>query len=324
MKAKLYFTIAILFCITAIFICISLGNVYISPKELFSYPQLDDYTKTVLMDLRLPRVIMAFLVGMLLASSGNVVQIIFQNPLADPYIIGIASSATFGAVVAYLLGLPEYSYGAVAFVCCLISTLFLFRIAKKGNHIHISTLLIMGITLASFLAGFTSFSIYWIGEDSFKITIWLMGYLGNASWKQILFLLFPIIFSTLYFYQKRNALDILLLGDEQAHSMGIQVSKLKSHCLILASLMVAFSVAFTGMIGFVGLIVPHIVRNIVGPLNRKVIPCTLFFGGTFLLVCDTLGRMILAPLEIPIGVITSLLGAPFFFYLAMKNRRNML
>lgn len=131
MKTKLYFTIAILFCITAIFICISLGNVYISPKELFSYSQLDDYTKTVLMDLRLPRVIMAFLVGMLLASSGNVVQIIFQNPLADPYIIGIVSSATFGAVVAYLLGLPEYSYGAVAFVCCLISTLFLFRIAKK-------------------------------------------------------------------------------------------------------------------------------------------------------------------------------------------------
>lgn len=303
-------------------LALSIGSVPIPLKSLILLEPVDEYIKTIIFDLRLPRIIAAFLVGMLLASSGNVVQIIFQNPLADPYIIGIAASATFGAVIAYLLKLPDYYFGVSAFICCMISTILIFKISKKGNRMDINTLLIVGITLSSFLAGFTSFAIYLIGEDSFRITIWLMGYLGNVSWKQIIFLIFPLIFSGTYFYLKRNELDILMLGDEQAHSMGLNISKLKFHLLIVSSFVVAYSVAFTGMIGFVGLIVPHIVRNIVGPLNKKLIPFILLFGGLFLLICDTLGRIILSPVELPIGIITSILGAPFFLYLALKNRRR--
>lgn len=321
MKRK-FFLMSLMITFIVITLSLSVGSVFIPIKSLLFLSPMDEYTKTILFDLRLPRILMAFLVGMLLASSGNVVQIIFQNPLADPYIIGIASSATFGAVIAYLLKLPEFFYGIVAFICCMVSTLLIFKISKRGNKIEVNTLLIVGITLSSFLAGFTSFAIYMIGEDSFKITMWLMGYLGNASWNQIVFLIIPLIFSSVYFYAKRNELDILMLGDEQAHSLGIDIAKLKFHLLIVSSFVVAYSVAFTGMIGFVGLIVPHIMRNIIGPLNKRLIPFVLIYGGIFLLTCDTLGRIILAPVEIPIGVIASILGAPFFLYLALKRSRR--
>ena len=321
MKKK-FFLMSLMITFIVITLSLSVGSVFIPIKSLLFLSPMDEYTKTILFDLRLPRILMAFLVGMLLASSGNVVQIIFQNPLADPYIIGIASSATFGDVIAYLLKLPEFFYGIVAFICCMVSTLLIFKISKRGNKIEVNTLLIVGITLSSFLAGFTSFAIYMIGEDSFKITMWLMGYLGNASWNQIVFLIIPLIFSSVYFYAKRNELDILMLGDEQAHSLGIDIAKLKFHLLIVSSFVVAYSVAFTGMIGFVGLIVPHIMRNIIGPLNKRLIPFVLIYGGIFLLTCDTLGRIILAPVEIPIGVIASILGAPFFLYLALKGRRK--
>ena len=321
MKKK-FFLMSLMITFIVITLSLSVGSVFIPIKSLLFLSPMEEYTKTILFDLRLPRILMAFLVGMLLASSGNVVQIIFQNPLADPYIIGIASSATFGAVIAYLLKLPEFFYGIVAFICCMVSTLLIFKISKRGNKIEVNTLLIVGITLSSFLAGFTSFAIYMIGEDSFKITMWLMGYLGNASWNQIVFLIIPLIFSSVYFYAKRNELDILMLGDEQAHSLGIDIAKLKFHLLIVSSFVVAYSVAFTGMIGFVGLIVPHIMRNIIGPLNKRLIPFVLIYGGIFLLTCDTLGRIILAPVEIPIGVIASILGAPFFLYLALKRSRR--
>jgi len=321
MKKK-FFLMSLMITFIVITLSLSVGSVFIPIKSLLFLSPMDEYTKTIIFDLRLPRILMAFLVGMLLASSGNVVQIIFQNPLADPYIIGIASSATFGAVIAYLLKLPEFFYGIVAFICCMVSTLLIFKISKRGNKIEVNTLLIVGITLSSFLAGFTSFAIYMIGEDSFKITMWLMGYLGNASWNQIVFLIIPLIFSSVYFYAKRNELDILMLGDEQAHSLGIDIAKLKFHLLIVSSFVVAYSVAFTGMIGFVGLIVPHIMRNIIGPLNKRLIPFVLIYGGIFLLTCDTLGRIILAPVEIPIGVIASILGAPFFLYLALKRSRR--
>lgn len=318
---KKIFMLLILFTVFIIIFSLSIGSVYIPIKNLIFFNFMDDYMKSIILDLRLPRILMSFLVGMLLASSGNIVQIIFQNPLADPYIIGIASSATFGAVIAYLFKLPEFFYGIFAFICCSVNTILIFKIAKKGNRIEVNTLLIVGITLSAFLAGFTSFAIYLIGEDSFKITMWLMGYLGNASWKQILFLIFPLILSTTYFYIKRNELDILMLGDEQAHSMGINIAKLKFNLLIISAFVVAYSVCFSGMIGFVGLIVPHIIRSIVGPLNSKLIPFVVIFGGIFLIVCDTFGRIILSPLEVPIGVITSILGAPFFLYLALKRRK---
>ena len=265
---------------------------------------------------------MSILVGMMLSSSGVVVQTVFQNPLADPYIIGIAASATFGAVIAFVFDMPDYMYGVIAFFTCLASTLLIFKMAKKGNKVNVATLLIVGIAVSSFLGAFTSFAMYMIGEDSFKITMWMMGYLGNATWSRVAFLAVPLVFSVSYFYSKRNQLDALLSGDEEAHSLGINVNKLKVKTLTVAALVVAFSVAFSGMIGFVGLIVPHTMRMLLGPSNSKLLPSTILAGGFFLLICDTFGRLILAPTEVPIGVITAFFGAPFFLYLALRNKRR--
>lgn len=303
-------------------ISLPLGSVQVSLKHIFYIGTAPTYIKTIIFNLRLPRIIMSILVGMMLSSSGVVVQTVFQNPLADPYIIGIAASATFGAVIAFVFNMPDFMYGVMAFISSLTSTFLIFKMAKKGNKVNVSTLLIIGIALSSFLGAFTSFAMYLIGEDSFKITMWMMGYLGNATWKKVIFILIPLVFSITYFYIKRHELDALLSGDEEAHSLGVDVNKLKVKILTVSALVVAFSVAFSGMIGFVGLIVPHTIRMIVGPSNTKLLPNTTLAGGFFLLICDTFGRIILAPVEVPIGVITAFFGAPFFLYLALKSKKG--
>jgi iron complex transport system permease protein len=321
MKKILPIVLTIGIIITGI-LAIPMGSVPIPLEYIFSPGKAPDYIKTIIFNLRLPRIIMSLLIGMMLASSGAVVQTIFQNPLADPYIIGIAASATFGAVIAFVLNLPDFMYGVLAFITCLASTLLIFKIAKKGNKVNVATLLIVGIAVSSFLGAFTSFAMYLIGEDSFKITMWMMGYLGNATWKRVIFILIPLVLSLIYFYSKRHELDALLSGDEEAHSLGVDVNRLKVRTLTVSALIVAFSVAFSGMIGFVGLIVPHTIRMIVGPSNTKMLPSTILAGGFFLLICDTFGRIVLVPVEIPIGVITTFFGAPFFLYLALKNKRR--
>ena len=301
---------------------IPLGSVPIPLEYIFNPEKAPEYIKIIIFNLRLPRIMMSILVGMMLSSSGVVVQTVFQNPLADPYIIGIAASATFGAVIAFVFDMPDYMYGVIAFFTCLTSTLLIFKMAKKGNKVNVATLLIVGIAVSSFLGAFTSFAMYMIGEDSFKITMWMMGYLGNATWSRVVFLAVPLVFSVSYFYSKRNQLDALLSGDEEAHSLGIDVNKLKVKTLTVAALVVAFSVALSGMIGFVGLIVPHTMRMLLGSSNSKLLPSTILAGGFFLLICDTFGRLILAPTEVPIGVITAFFGAPFFLYLALRNKRR--
>lgn len=190
----------------------------------------DESTQLIIWEIRMPRIIMAILIGMLLASSGAVVQSLFANPIADPYIIGIAASATFGAVLAYLLRLPDIAYGLLGFLSCVVFSFLIFRISRTGG---IATLLIVGIALSAFLGAFTSFATYLIGEESFKIVAWLMGYLGSSSWEKIWILCVPTILSMGYFYWKRFELDLLLLGDEEAKSLGVNTERLKKAFLLL-------------------------------------------------------------------------------------------
>lgn len=301
---------------------ITVGSVKISFEDLYYLKKAPEYIKTIVYELRIPRIIMAILVGMMLSSSGIVVQTVFKNSLADPYIIGISSSATFGAVLAYVLNIPEFMYGVFAFLMSLMSTFIIFKLSKNGSSVNVTKLLVIGIAFSSFLGSFTSFTMYLIGEDSFKISMWIMGYLGNATWGKIIFIFPPFIFSLSYFFLNRNNLDALLSGDEEAYSLGLEVNKFKIKMLSISALIVAFSVAFSGMIGFVGLIVPHILRLIVGSSNSKLILNGSLAGALFLLACDTFGRTILSPIEIPIGVVTSFFGAPIFLYLAFKNKKG--
>ncbi|MBC2851545.1 iron ABC transporter permease [Cetobacterium sp. 8H] len=299
---------------------IGLGSVPISLKQLLTMSEAPDYIKTIVYDIRLPRILMALLIGMMLSSSGVVVQAVFQNPLADPYIIGIAASATFGAVIAYVFQLPDILYGVLAFVSCLLSTFIIFKLSNRKGKVDITTLLIVGIAVSAFIGAFTSFAMYLIGEESFKITMWLMGYLGGATWKKVGILVIPLVFSMIFFFIQRTQLDALLSGDEEAHSLGVDVQGLKVKVLTVSALVVAFSVAFSGMIGFVGLIIPHSIRMVVGPSNSKLLPNAALAGALFLLICDTIGRLILGPVEVPIGVVTAFFGAPFFLYLAFKSK----
>ncbi|MGL5624388.1 FecCD family ABC transporter permease, partial [Cetobacterium sp.] len=230
---------------------IGLGSVSVPLEQLFSMSTAPDYIKTIIYEIRLPRIIMALLIGMMLSSSGVVVQAVFQNPLADPYIIGIAASATFGAVIAYVFQLPDIFYGVLAFLSCLISTFVIFKLSNRNGKVDITTLLIVGIAVSSFIGAFTSFAMYLIGEESFKITMWLMGYLGGATWTKVALLFVPLVFSLIFFYLQRNQLDALLSGDEEANSLGVDVHTLKAKVLTVSALVVAFSVAFSGMIGFV-------------------------------------------------------------------------
>ena len=169
---------------------IGMGSVPVSLNQLFSMSQAPDYIKIIIYEIRLPRILMAILIGMMLSSSGVVVQAVFQNPLADPYIIGIAASATFGAVIAYILQLPDIMYGVFAFISCLISTFVIFKLSNRNGKVDITTLLIVGIAVSAFIGAFTSFTMYLIGEESFKITMWLMGYLGGATWIKVGILIF--------------------------------------------------------------------------------------------------------------------------------------
>lgn len=272
----------------------------------------------ILWEVRMPRILLAVLIGALLASSGAVTQSIFANPIADPYIIGIASAATFGAVLAHFIGLDDVYYGVVGFVCCATFSLLIFALQERAN---ITTLLIIGIAISSFLGAISSLFMYIIGESSFKIIAWLMGYLGLSAWYKVWILSAVLVVCLGYFYAHRNGLNIILSGDEEAKNLGLDAKKLKRNLLIISSLSVSFGVAFSGLIGFVGLIIPHIVRlSLRDYSNALVLPLCTGLGGLFLLFCDTIARSVQS-FEIPIGIITAFFGAPVFLYLALKSAR---
>jgi iron complex transport system permease protein len=279
----------------------------------------DSPAAKIVMGIRLPRIVMAVLVGMMLAAAGTISQAVFRNPLADPYIIGISSGAAAGAALAFILKLPDIWYGLFAFVASMGTAFLIFRLSGKRGKTDTASLLIIGVAVSAFLGAFTSFFMYMAGQDSYRVMVWTMGYLGSASWTRVGLLVIPLFLALAYFLYYRQDVDALLLGDEEAHSLGIPVGKLKRRLLLVVSLIAAFSVAFTGMIGFVGLIVPHAVRLCIGNRHGRLLPLAAYTGGMFLLFADTLARTLLAPVEIPIGVITAFFGAPFFLFLAVRR-----
>jgi iron complex transport system permease protein len=306
-----------------VFFALCQGSVAIPLKEIIAV--LGGAEKgalaEIVLGIRLPRMVMALLVGMMLSMAGTISQAVFRNPLADPYIIGISAGATAGAVLAYLLGLSDLYYGAFAFITAMGTSLLIFHLAGTGGKTDTGTLLITGVAISAFLSAFTSFGLYLAGQDSYRVMIWTMGYLGAATLPRAAILGVPLMLSALYFLYRRHDIDALLLSDEEAHSLGVKTGPLKRRLLLVVSLITAFSVAFSGMIGFVGLIVPHITRLCIGNRHGRLLPLAAFSGGVFLLFADTLARTLLSPVEIPIGIVTAFFGAPFFLFLALKQRR---
>lgn len=300
-----------------IFISLCMGEEFLNPLNMInSLFNTKDFYHSILFELRLPRILMAILIGCLLASSGCITQAVFANNIADPFIIGTASACVFGAFCAYLLNLHDIYYGVFAFVCGSIFSLIIF----KFNKASISTLLIIGLSISAFLSAFSSLFAYLIGEDSFKINAFFMGSLSNASWLKILLLASVLFFVCLYFYKCKNALNIILTGDEEAQNLGLNAKNFKIKLLLVSSLAVSFAVSFVGLIAFIGLIIPHIARLMLKNYdNSLILPFSTVLGGIFLLLCDDFSRTIIAPVEIPIGISTAFFGSPVFLYFALKG-----
>lgn len=274
--------------------------------------------------LRLPRVLLSVVVGAVLSVCGAAYQSIFRNPLTDPYVLGVSSGASLGAAVAILMGLEAYLWGVggCALVAALLTVLLIYKIASIGNRMHTTTLLLTGVCLTLLISAVISFLMVLNHEKMDSIIFWTMGSFGSATWTDVVIVApVAVVGIGVVLYYSRD-LNLLLAGSEAARSMGVEVERVKRMLLLFTTLMVAFAVSSCGVIGFVGLIVPHAVRLVAGPDNRRVVPYSIVCGALFVLVCDTLARTMLRPSELPVGSLTSIVGAPLFIYLLYRNKKR--
>ncbi len=274
--------------------------------------------------LRLPRVLLSVVVGAVLSVCGAAYQSRFRNPLTDPYVLGVSSGASLGAAVAILVGLEAYLWGVggCALVAALLTVLLIYKIASIGNRMHTTTLLLTGVCLTLLISSVISFLMVLNHEKMDSIIFWTMGSFGSATWTDVAIVApVAVVGIGVVLYYSRD-LNLLLAGSEAARSMGVEVERVKRMLLLFTTLMVAFAVSSCGVIGFVGLIVPHAVRLVAGPDNRRVVPYSIVCGALFVLVCDTLARTMLRPSELPVGSLTSIVGAPLFIYLLYRNKKN--
>lgn len=282
------------------------------------------YYATVFWEVRIPRVLLAGLVGAALACAGAAMQAVFRNPMADPFIIGVSSGAAVGAASAGLLGLTviigEFTAPFMAFFSSLITVLVVYKMGTVKGKVYVDTLLLSGVAIAAFLGAVVSFLIYYAGQDYHQLIPWLLGSLSLAQWDYVLIVAVPIVLGTFVIFVYGRDLNALLLGEETAHNLGTDPEFLKKLMLAVAALVTAGAVAFTGIIGFVGLIVPHMMRIVFGADHRVLIPAATLFGATFLVLADAVGRSIIPAQELPVGIITALCGGPFFLYLLRKSR----
>ena len=279
----------------------------------------------VFLQLRLPRILLSVLAGAALSLCGAAYQSVFRNPLTDPYVLGISSGASLGATIAILCGLQAYLWGIglCALATALVTVWAIYRIASIGNRMHTTTLLLTGVCLTFLITAVISFLMVLHQDQMDTIIFWTMGSFASASWLDVAIVAPVTLAGIAVVLWHAKDLNLLLAGSETAQSLGVEVERVKRRLLLVTTLMVAFVVSSCGVIGFVGLVVPHCVRLVVGYDNRKVVPYAIFCGAIFLLLCDTAARSLLQPNELPVGSLTALVGAPLFIYLLYKNKRGL-
>ncbi|HHY37174.1 MAG TPA: iron chelate uptake ABC transporter family permease subunit [Firmicutes bacterium] len=283
---------------------------------------------TIVTKLRLPRVLLAVLVGSSLAVSGATFQGLFKNPMADPYIIGVSAGAALGGTTALALSMRFrfLGIGAVpffAFLGALLTMILVYNLARVGQRVPVMSLLLAGIAVGSVLQALVSLVTYFSESELQKIVFWLMGSLAGRSWDYFFLALPYVLVSMFIIWLHARDLNALLLGEEPAQHLGIDVERTKKYLLWAASMLTAVAVATSGLIGFVGLVVPHVVRLLFGPDHRLLLPAAALSGAVFLVWVDTCARILLPPQELPVGILTALLGGPFFLYL-LRKRKNTL
>ncbi len=319
--------------VLAIIAGVAFGAVPISPGEVVGAiaHALGGGERTlsdaVVLDLRLPRVLLAALVGAALALAGVLYQALFRNPLADPYILGVSSGAGLGATVAMMALGTSYMMRAIgvplgAFAGAGLTMLLVVRLASRRGRLDPTSLLLAGMAVSYILSALTSFLLVLDREQMSGVVFWMMGGLQNRSWEHVasLGVMFAIgsIAPALY----HRELDLMLLGDERAGQLGVPVERFKTLALASASLVVAGAVSVSGLIGFIGLMTPHMVRLALGPRHRLLLPASVLAGAIVLVVADLFARVVLAPVEIPVGIVTALAGGPFFLWILLRKERT--
>lgn len=293
----------------------------------------DARVEAVVWEIRLPRVLTAVGVGAALATAGACLQGLFRNPLADPGLIGVSSGGAIGAILAIsLVGLlPAGMDWLVALqvpiwgMCgSLVATMAVYRVARIAGKTHVSTLLLAGIAVNALAGAIVGAVLYLSDNDALRrFTFWTLGSLHTSGWKSVALMTPFIVLPLVLLRRFRGALNAFLLGEAEAYHLGFDTQRVKRVVVLLCALMVGITVAFCGLIGFVGLVVPHLVRLCWGPDFRHLIPASGLLGGILVLLADLLARTVNAPSEIPIGVITSLIGAPFFLYLIQRRKQKL-
>lgn len=278
----------------------------------------------VIIDIRLPRVLLAALVGACLASAGVLYQALFRNPLADPYILGMSAGAGLGAVIALTAtaSVTALRFGVVpagAFVGALLTIVLVVRLASLRGTLDVTSLLLAGVAISYALSALTSFVMVFFRESMASVVFWMMGGLTAASWPYV-FMVAPMLAVGLAIpMTATRELNLMLLGEERAGELGVDVERFKQVLLGAGALLVAAAVAVSGLIGFVGLMTPHMVRLVIGPDHRMLLPASAIGGAIVMVLADLAARTVLAPVEIPVGIVTALIGAPFFIWLLVRG-----
>ncbi len=297
-------------------------------KRYVDISELPKSYQIIILKIRMPRVLLAVLVGAALSSVGTAFQGIFKNPMSDPYVIGISSGAALGATIVIvtqinfmIMGLSGVSLGA--FVGAIFSTLIVYMISKVKNKIPITLLLLSGIAIGQFFTAIMSFIMVIYTNELDKIIFWTLGSFSAKGWGKVLPIAVPIILSIIVLNFFARELNAMLTGEETAQNLGVDVEKIKLFILLLCAFITAMAVSVSGIIGFVGLIIPHIVRLVVGSDHRILLPSSALVGGIFMIIADTIARTIISPTEIPVGIITAMIGGPFFIYLLRKKKSTI-
>ena len=319
------------FLIGMLVLSIAIGAVFISPldvlRTLFGRAANETHS-TILWSIRLPRTALIAMVGAALAGSGSAYQGLFRNPLADPYLIGVASGAGLGAVLAMTIQWPTASLGlisipAIAFAASLLTVLLVYLFARVGAEVPTTNLILAGVAVSSFTGALTSYLMMRSTGELRSALSWLLGGVSLTGWSSILALTPYLALGLITLCLSGHALNLLQFGDEQATQLGLDTRRARLIIIVAASLTTAAAVSFAGIIGFIGLIVPHVVRIFWGADYRRLIPLSILTGAGALLLADVLARVLLAPQELPVGIVTALAGAPFFLWVLRRSRKMM-
>jgi iron complex transport system permease protein len=289
---------------------------------------LADYQQLIIVELRLPRTLLALLIGAMLAQCGAVMQGLFRNPLADPGIIGASSGAALGAAIAIILlplTMQALATPIAAFIGALATTMLVFSLAQSDNGTSVIMLLLAGVAVTAFSGAMMGFLNVIADDQALRdITLWQMGAVSRASTASLVMCATVLCVVATYFQHHSQSLNALLLGEAEARHLGIDVERLKIKLIIAATVAIGVAVSVSGIIGFVGLVVPHLVRMTVGPDHRTLLPLAALLGAVLLLFADVGARLMMAPAELPVGLLTAVVGAPFFTLLLIKQRKSFL